>query len=163
SSCASLSETGERAAARARAGPARFSAFGALSSGTAFAWTIGATTLFCSWSIASLSARCFGPLIPSTDASVTGVKHPEDYARARVQCDSLAPLKLQGGPTRIRILAELHPDRDPVRRLILDVPRARDEMDAALAPLVAEFFPRALKGPPKAQEKQPSRPAIASS
>jgi hypothetical protein len=73
--------------------------------------------------------------------------------RARMQCDTILLLKLQGGPTRIRVLAELHDARKTVERLSLDIPRAPSEMPAALAPLISEFFPK--RAVPPAQIAMP--------
>jgi hypothetical protein len=78
--------------------------------------------------------------------------HCLEDIRARMRCDSILLLKLQGGATRIRVLAELHAEPRDVLRIILDVPRDAPEMEAALAPLVAELFPSRAPAPPRAVE-----------
>jgi hypothetical protein len=63
--------------------------------------------------------------------------------RSRTSAEDVLLLKLQGAPTRIRILAELHPmDESKTRKLILDTSHAPSERERALLPLVEDFFAR---------------------
>src|SRR6185503_16014954 len=56
--------------------------------------------------------------------------------------EAVLVLKLEGAPTKIRLLAELVPSTPP-KKLILDIPREERGWKQALLPLALDFFPPA--------------------
>lgn len=66
-----------------------------------------------------------------------------EMIRASDRSGNTLSLRLQGAPTKIRLLAELLPSTPP-KKIVLDIPRDATRWKESLLPIALDFFPPSL-------------------